>query len=222
MTKNKMQPLGDYREYPEEEMKKRSWQFYEKMKQRRTVRAFSDRPVDKSIMENCLRAAATAPSGANQQPWHFVVVSDPDVKKQIRTAAEKIEAQFYSQDATKNWVNDLAHLGTVPDKPFLEKAPFLIIVFSQVHGYSPAGEKKKHYYVLESVGIATGILITGLHHAGLATLTYTPAKMRFLNSILKRPSNEKPFMILVAGYPAKDAVVPVIEKKELKEIADFL
>ena len=151
-------------------MKKLSLQFYEKMKQRRTVRDFSEHPVDKSIIENCLRAASTAPSGANQQPWHFVVVSDLDVKRQIRKAAEEIETKFYSQDSTKNWVKDLEHLGTVPNKPFLEKAPFLITVFSQLHGYSQVGEKKKHYYVLESVGIATGMLITGLHHAGLATL----------------------------------------------------
>ncbi len=222
MTTNKMQPLSDYCKYPETEMKKLSLQFYEEMKQRRTVRDFSDHPVDKSIIENCLRAASTAPSGANQQPWYFVVVSDLDVKRQIRKAAEEIETKFYSQDSTKNWVKDLEHLGTVPNKPFLEKAPFLITVFSQLHGYSPAGKKKKHYYVLESVGIATGMLITGLHHAGLATLTYTPANMRFLNKILKRPSNEKPFMILVVGYPLEETFVPVIEKKELKDISEFL
>lgn len=217
-----MQPLSGYCKYPEAEMKKRSLQFYEEMKKRRTVRNFSEQPVDKSIIEDCLRAAATAPSGANQQPWHFVVVSDPDIKRKIREAAEEIETKFYSQDSTKKWVKDLEHLGTVPNKPFLEKAPFLITVFSQLHGYSPAGEKKKHYYVLESVGIAIGMLISGLHHAGLTTLTYTPANMRFLNKILDRPSNEKPFMILVAGYPSENTVVPVIEKKELKDIAEFL
>jgi iodotyrosine deiodinase len=196
--------------------------FYAKMSQRRTVRDFSDQPVDRSIIENCLRAAATAPSGANQQPWRFVVVSDPAVKRQIRTAAEKLEAEFYSKEATKNWVKELEHLGTIPSKPFLEKAPFLIVVFSQLYGYSPSGEKKKHYYVSESVGISTGMLITGLHHAGLASLTYTPVNMRFLNKILERPSNEKPFMILVVGYPSENAQVPAIEKKSLEGIAEFV
>jgi len=222
MTEKKMQPLIDYCNYPEAEMKKRSLDFYEQMRGRRTVRDFSDQPVDRHIIENCLRTASTAPSGANQQPWRFVAVSDPAVKKQIHKAAEKIEADFYSKDATKNWVNDLKHLGTGPNKPFLESAPFLIAIFSQLHGYSSTGEKKKHYYVSESVGIATGMLITALHHAGLVSLTYTPVNMRFLNKILERPSNEKPFMILVVGYPSENALVPLIQKKSLKDIAEFV
>lgn len=222
MADKKFHPLTDYRKYPEVEMKNRTLNFYSEMRRRRTVRDFSDQPVDKRIIENCLQAASTAPSGANQQPWRFVVVSDPAVKKQIRGAAEKVETNFYHKEGTKNWVKDLEHLGTIPSKPFLEKAPFLIAVFSQLYGISPSGEKQKHYYVSESVGIATGILIAGLHHAGLASLTYTPVNMRFLNKILKRPPNEKPFLILVVGYPAKDAVVPAIQKKSLKEIAEFV
>lgn len=207
--------------HPEAEMKKRAQAFYDEMKKRRSVRDFSTRPVDREVIETCIRAAGTAPSGANQQPWYFSVVSDAAVKKEIRTAAEKVEANFYTAKGTKAWVKDLEHLGTVPKKPFLEEAPFLIPIFSRIHGWSPGGEKIKHYYVLESVGIATGILITGLHHAGLATLTYTPANMRFLNRILQRPSNEKPFMILVVGYPSETSTVPDLEKKSLDEIADF-
>ena len=222
MVEKKFLTLTDYQRFPEMEMKKRSSEFYTEMKRRHTVRDFSDQPVDRGIIENCLRAAATAPSGANQQPWTFVAVSDPAVKRRIRDAAEKIEKKFYSKDATRKWVNDLEHLGTGPRKPFLETAPWLIAVFSQLYGYSANGEKKKHYYVLESMGIATGMLITGLHHAGLVSLTYTPADMRFLNKILSRPSNEKPFMILVAGYPSADALVPGIPKKSLEDIAEFI
>ena len=191
MAEKKFLRLTDYRKLPETEMKKRASEFYTEMKRRRTVRNFSDQPVDRGIIENCLRAAATAPSGANQQPWTFVAVSDPGIKKQIREAAEKIEKEFYSKEATRKWVKDLEHLGTTPSKPFLETAPWLIAVFSQLYGYSANGVKKKHYYVSESMGIATGMLITGLHHAGLVSLTYTPSNMRFLNKILSRPSNEK-------------------------------
>jgi len=214
--------LTGYRRLTASEMKKRAAAFYSEMARRRTVRDFSDEPVDRAVIEDCLRAASTAPSGANQQPWTFVVVSDPAVKKQIRQGAEKVEAAFYSKEATKGWVNDLKHLGTGPRKPFLEKAPYLIVIFSQLYGLLPDGEKQKHYYVLESVGIATGMLITALHHAGLISLTYTPASMRFLNPILSRPKNEKAFMILVAGYPAEDARVPVLEKKALEDIAVFV
>jgi len=222
MAEKKFLSLTDYCKYPEAEMKKRALDFYAEMRRRRTVRHFSDQPVDRSIIENCLRAASTAPSGANQQPWSFIVVSDQAVKRQIREAAEKIEKEFYSKEATKKWVNALEHLGTIPSKPFLETAPYLIAIFSQLYGYSASGEKTKHYYVSESVGIATGMLITGLHHAGLVSLTYTPANMRFLNKILARPSNEKPFMILVVGYPSENALVPAIQKKSLENIAEFV
>ena len=222
MTEEKFMSLADYFKYPEAEMKKRASDFYAEMKRRRTVRNFSAQPVDRSIIENCLRTAGTAPSGANQQPWRYIIVSDQAVKRQIREAAEKIEKEFYSKEATKKWVNALQHLGTGPMKPFLENAPYLIAIFSQLYSYSSDGEKKKHYYVSESVGIATGILITAFHHAGLASLTYTPANMRFLNKILKRPSNEKPFMILVVGYPSKNALVPAIQKKSLEDMAEFV
>jgi len=222
MAEKKFLSLTDYCKYPEAEMKKRALDFYAEMRRRRTVRHFSDQPVDRSIIENCLRAASTAPSGANQQPWSFIVVSDQAVKRQIREAAEKIEKEFYSKEATKKWVNALEHLGTIPSKPFLETAPYLIAIFSQLYGYSASGEKTKHYYVSESVGIATGMLITGLHHAGLVSLTYTPVNMRFLNKILARPSNEKPFMILVVGYPSENALVPAIQKKSLENIAEFV
>ncbi len=214
--------LTDYRRYPEGEMRRRASQFYAEMARRRSVRDFSDRPIDRTIIEDCLKAASTAPSGANQQPWRFIVVSDPTVKRQIREAAEQVEKEFYTQESTKKWVSALDHLGTVPSKPFLETAPYLIVIFSQLYNYCTNGEKNKHYYVWESVGIATGMLVTALHHAGLVSLTYTPSRMRFLNRILSRPSNEKPFMILVVGYPSEDAVVPAIRKKPIEDIAQFI
>jgi iodotyrosine deiodinase len=222
MVEKTFLPLIGYREYPEAEMKARASGFYKEMMRRRTVRQFSDRPVDRSIIEDCLRTASTAPSGANQQPWSFIVVSDASIKRRIREAAEAVEQEFYSKPATKNWVKALDHLGTGPSKPFLEVAPYLIAIFSQRYSYSSSGEIKKHYYTAESVGIATGMLITALHHAGLVSQTYTPSRMRFLNKILSRPSNEKPFMILVVGYPSKDAVVPAIQKKSLEDIAVFI
>ena len=222
MVEKKFLPLIDYCEYPEAEMKRRASEFYKEMVRRRTVRHFSDRPVDRSIIEDCLRTASTAPSGANQQPWSFIVVSDLSVKRRIREAAETVEQEFYSKEATKKWVKALDHLGTGPSKPFLEIAPYLIAIFSQLYTYSPSGEKRKHYYVSESVGIATGMLITALHHAGLVSQTYTPSRMRFLNKILSRPLNEKPFMILVVGYPSEDAVVPAIQRKSIEDIAVFI
>lgn len=222
MTKPKLIPYSKYREYPLEEMKSRSEEFLHDIQRRRTVRDFSDRTVPREIIENCLEAAATAPSGANRQPWHFVVVSNPAIKKEIRIAAEKEEREFYAHRAPTEWLEALAPLGTNEEKPFLEAAPFLIVIFSQSYEVAPGGTKLKNYYVQESVGIAAGILITALHHSGLATLTHTPAPMKFLNKILNRPPNEKPFLILVVGYPAKDARVPAITKKELSEIADFI
>lgn len=215
-------PLSTYREYPVEEMTARAESFYEEIRGRRTVRAFADRPVDQAIIEHCLRAAGTAPNGANLQPWHFVVVSDPMVKRQIRLAAEAEEREFYGGRAPQEWLDALAPIGTDAHKPFLETAPYLIAIFAQAHGVGADGGKIKHYYVTESVGIATGILITALHHAGLATLTHTPSPMGFLNEILGRPANERPFLLLVVGYPAADATVPQITKKSLDEFVSFV
>ena len=222
MSKYSFIQLNDFKEYSPEEMIKRSEIFYNQIKQRRTVRDFSDKPVSKEVIENCIRAAGTAPSGANLQPWHFVVVSDLKIKKQIRVAAEKEEQEFYTNRAPKEWLNALAPLGTDEQKPFLEKAPNLIAIFSKSYDLLPDGRKVKQYYSQESVGIACGILITAIHNAGLVSLTHTPSPMNFLNQILGRPNNERPFLLLVVGYPAKDAKVPNIKKKQLEEIASFI
>jgi nitroreductase len=203
-------------------MQARASTFYDEMRRRRTVREFSDRPVPRSVIEACLRTAGTAPSGANQQPWHFVAVSDPAVKSHIRQAAEAEEREFYERRASQEWLDALAPLGTDAHKPFLEIAPYLIAIFAQTYGMGADGGKIKHYYVTESVGIATGLLIAALHHAGLATLTHTPSPMGFLNEILGRPANERPFLLLVVGYPAENAQVPAITKKALEEIATFV
>lgn len=222
MTKPQFVPLANYREYPLEEMKQRAAAFHADMQRRRTVRHFSDRAVPREIIEDCLRAAATAPSGAHMQPWHFVVVTDAVVKRQIRQAAEEEEREFYNTYAPQEWLEALAPLGTDEHKPFLETAPYLIVIFAQRYGLLPNEGKIKHYYVSESVGIATGILITAIHQAGLVSLTYTPGSMGFLNGILGRPDNERPFLILVVGYPADDAVVPDLRRKSLQEIAAFI
>jgi len=221
VSKVRFRPLSEYVRYDEEEMRRRSAEFLEQARRRRTVRQFSDRPVPAGVIENCLRAAATAPSGANMQPWHFVVVTDPEVKSRIRTAAEEEERRFYRERAPQEWLDALAPLGTDENKPFLETAPVLIAIFAEKYGEKPGGGRVKHYYVTESVGIATGILITALHHAGLATLTHTPSPMGFLNRILGRPSNESAFLLLVAGYPAEGARVPVISKKDLEQFVSF-
>jgi iodotyrosine deiodinase len=213
-------PLA-FQSYPLEEMQQRSLEFLREIQRRRTVRDYSDRPVPRSIIENCLLAAGTAPNGANQQPWHFVVVSDPEVKHRIRVAAEAEEQEFYGGRAPQEWLDALKPFGTNASKPYLDVAPYLIAIFAQSYEVSPEGERLKHYYVNESVGIATGFLIAALHHAGLATLTHTPSPMNFLNEILGRPNHERPFLLLVAGYPAEDASVPVITKKSLEEIATF-
>ncbi|GIV58316.1 MAG: oxidoreductase [Rhodothermaceae bacterium] len=215
-------PLPDYPRYEEEEMIRRARSFYERMQRRRTVRQFSDRPVPHEVIRWCLRAAGTAPSGANRQPWHFVVVTDPERKRQIREAAEAEERAFYRERAPKAWLEALAPLGTDEHKPFLETAPCLIAIFAERYRVGPDGEKQKNYYVQESVGLATGMLITGLHQAGLATLTHTPSPMRFLNELLGRPENEHPFLLLVVGYPAEDAVVPAITRKPLEEIVSWV
>jgi iodotyrosine deiodinase len=215
-------PLSDYPHYPPEEMQARADGFYAEMKTRRTIRQFSDHLVPVEIIAACLRAAGTAPSGANMQPWHFVVVSDAGLKRRIRLAAEAEEHEFYTRRATPEWLEALAPLGTDENKPFLEFAPYLIAIFVQRYRLLPDGSQVKHYYAHESVGIATGILITALHHCGLATLTHTPSPMNFLNQILQRPENERPFLLLVTGYPAAEALVPLITKKSLSEIATFL
>ena len=214
--------LPDYREYSTEEMKRRASEFHAEARRRRTVREFSSRPVPREIIEDCLRAAGTAPNGANMQPWHFVVVSDPAVKRKIREAAEKEEHEFYHGRAPQEWLDALAPLGTNEHKPFLEAAPYLIVIFAETYGVLPDGRKVKHYYAQESVGIATGILITAIHHAGLASLTHTPSPMGFLNELLGRPPQERPFLILVVGYPAKSATVPAITKRPLEDIATFM
>ncbi|AOS96713.1 hypothetical protein AUP74_01253 [Microbulbifer aggregans] len=206
----------------EEEMARRSGDFFARMKQRRSVRDFSDKSVPRRVIEDAIRTAGSAPSGANMQPWHFSVVSSPDLKRQIRIAAEEEEREFYQRRASAEWLDALAPLGTDAHKPFLETAPWLIVVFLKKFSSSDSGERLKNYYTAESVGIATGMLIAALHNAGVATLTHTPSPMKFLNEILGRPSTEKPYMILVAGLPAEGVEVPAIEKKPLEEIADFL
>jgi len=215
-------PLEQYREFPIEEMRERVEAFYRDLDRRRTVREFADRPVPRDIIETALQAANTAPSGANLQPWHFCVVSDPETKKKIREAAEVEEREFYEHRASEEWLAALEPLGTNEHKPFLERAPYLIAVFLQKFGELPDGRKVKHYYPTESTGLATGILITALHRAGLATLTHTPSPMKFLNEILGRPKSERPFLLLVVGYPAHDARVPDIERKKLEEFTSWV
>ena len=222
MLKANFQPLSSYIEYPIEEMKQRATAFRKEMQRRRTVRNFSDRPIPREIIEECLLTAGTAPNGANLQPWHFIVVSDPRVKREIRIAAEQEEAEFYHRRAPQEWLDALAVIGTDERKPFLDTAPYLIAIFGKNHSELPDGRRVKNYYVNESVGIAAGMLITAIHNAGLVSLTHTPSPMGFLNDILHLPPDEKPFLLLVVGYPAEDAQVPVIQKKSLEEIATFL
>jgi iodotyrosine deiodinase len=212
----------DFHEYPPEEMQRRAADFRAEMQRRRSVRDFADRPVPRIIIEDCLRTAGSAPSGANMQPWHFVAVAEPSVKKKIRDAAEEEEREFYANRAPDEWLDALAPLGTDASKPFLETAPCLIAIFAQRYGLDPDGARTKHYYIQESVGIATGLLIAALHRAGLATLTHTPSPMNFLNEILDRPENERPFLLLVVGYPTPDAQVPDIQRKPLDAIVTFV
>lgn len=214
-------PLTTFVERSPEDMKARAREFYEEIRRRRTVRAFSARPVPREVIEDCLRAAGTAPSGANLQPWHFVVVTAPEVKKKIREAAEVEERDFYSGKAPQEWLDALAPLGTDAVKAYLETAPCLIAVFAQNYALLEDGRRVKNYYVTESVGIALGFLIAALHHAGLATLTHTPSPMGFLSEVLGRPANERAYLLLVAGYPADDVHVPDLAKKPLDEIATF-
>jgi len=217
-----MVPLSDHQELTPEEMSEAAQAFLDHMRRRRTVRDFSDRPVPRAIIERCLLAAGTAPNGANRQPWRFVAVSDPEIKRKIRVDAEKEERAFYRHKAPPEWIEALEHLGTDEHKPFLETAPCLIAIFAQRYEVLPDGSHAKNYYVVESVGIAAGILITALHHAGLVSLTHTPSPMNFLNTLLDRPANERPFLLLVVGYPSEDATVPAITKKSLDAIATFI
>ncbi len=216
-------PLSGYQELPPVEMLEQARRFADQMQRRRTVRDFAPRPVPRALIEECLRAAGSAPSGANQQPWHFVAVSDPGVKRRIREAAESEEREFYEHRAPPEWLEVLRPLGTDSNKPFLEDAPWLIAVFIRRFERLPDGSKRKHYYTDESVGLATGLLLAAIHHAGLVSLTHTPSPMKFLNEILGRPKDiERPFLLLVVGYPAVDAKVPDISRKPLAEMSTFV
>jgi len=218
-------PLSDFIEYPQNEMLEKATENYENIKRRHSIRSFSDRPVPKEIIETCLKAAATAPSGANHQPWHFVAIHSADIKKQIRIEAENLEKSFYEGRAGEEWLDALKPLGTDASKPYLESAPWLIAIFSQKKGGIHAQDNNQNYYVHESVGIATGFLIQALHHSGLVTLTHTPKPMSFLTKICNRnPDNERPYMLLIAGYPADDATVPdhALVKKDLSEVSSFI
>ena len=212
----------DFKFFSKEEMLSRSKFFLGEIANRRTVREFSNRDVPIEIIENCIKSAATAPSGANKQPWQFVVVQDTNVKVKIRQAAEKEEKEFYGHRATKEWLDDLNQFGTDWQKPFLEIAPYLIVVFRQVYDLEENGSQRKNYYVNESVGIASGFLLAALHHVGLATLTHTPSPMNFLGKILNRPPNEKAFLLIPVGYPAADTTVPELIKKPLEEVSTIV
>jgi iodotyrosine deiodinase len=215
-------PAPLVQERSDDELLREARRFCETMQRRRTIREFSDRAVPRKVIESCLQGAGTAPSGANLQPWHFVAVSDPALKHEIRVAAEAEEREFYAHRAPKAWLDALAPLGTDSNKPFLEVAPWLIAVFAQPVRILADGSRSPTYYAIESVGIATGIMVTALHTCGLSALTHTPSPMGFLNRILGRPSHEKPFVLLVVGRAAKHARVPDIGRKRLNEISSFL
>lgn len=219
-----LEPLPDHRRYQEAEMEARARNFHAEIRRRRTVREFAPDPVPRAVVEQAILAAGTAPSGANMQPWHFAVVEDRGARRRLREEAEVEERAFYAGKAPPEWLEALAPLGTDADKPFLETAPVVIAVFAERFGVTPSGAKVKHYYVPESVGIATGFLIAALHHAGLVTLTHTPSPMGFLNAICRRPASEKPYLILVAGHPAEGCRVPVAGgiKKPLEAIASWV
>ena len=211
-------PLSDYREFSADEMQSRAADFYAELSRRRTIREFSSRSIDPAVIDQCIAAAGTAPSGANMQPWHFVVVTDPEIKSRMRVAAEDEEREFYENRAPQEWLDALAPLGTDEHKPFLEEAPVLIAVFARRWDETEDGRKVKQYYATESVGLATGMLIAAVHHAGLASLTHTPSPMGFMNDILGRPRNETPFLLLVVGYPEDGCQVPDITRKSVDEI----
>jgi iodotyrosine deiodinase len=222
MTRPRFVPAPKIDTRSDDELLRRAREFYEMMQKRRTIRDFSERPVPREVIEYCIHAAGTAPSGANLQPWHFVAISDPALKHEIRIAAEKEEKEFYAHRAPKAWLEALAPLGTDSRKPFLEIAPWLIAVFAQPFRILADGTRSPTYYAIESVGIATGILVTAVHSCGLVSLTHTPNPMGFLNRILDRPSHEKPFVLLVVGHPAENALVPGIGRKSLGEICSFV
>ncbi len=217
-------PLAGYPHRSDEDLIARATAFQTRMSQRRSVREFDPRPVPRAVVEAALLTAGSAPSGANHQPWFFVVIDSAEARGRIRAAAEAEEREFYETKAPQEWLDALAPLGTDPDKAFLDIAPVLIAVFAQKRGGPRPGDDRKNYYVAESVGIATGLLIAALHQAGLATLTHTPAPMGFLNEICGRPANEKPFMLMVAGHPAVDATVPTaaLDKKPLDAVAAWI
>ncbi|NNL54737.1 MAG: nitroreductase family protein [Woeseia sp.] len=221
MSEAKFIELENWREYPPEEMRARLEEFYEDLRRRRTVRDFSSRAVPRELIETALKIAGTAPSGANLQPWHFVVIGSAATKARIREAAEAEEKEFYEHRASPEWLEALRPLGTDTNKPFLETAPWLIAVFLKKFDVRPDGGKVKHYYPSESTGLATGLLITALHRAGLVCLTHTPSPMAFLNEILGRPKSERPFLLLVTGYPAKGARVPDVSRKPLEDYVSF-
>ena len=212
----------EFRSYSEAEMEARAQAFFELMRRRHSTRDFADKAVPREVIEACLKTAGRAPSGANQQPWHFAVVFDPDLKHDIRLAAEEEERAFYQTRASEEWLDALAPLGTNADKSFIDRAGCLIVIFAQAYGLG-GEDKVKHYYVQESVGIATGFLIAALHNAGLACLTHTPSPMNFLAQILERPKNERAYINLVVGYPAADARVPkhALAKKALSDFVSF-
>ncbi|MFT5253030.1 MAG: iodotyrosine deiodinase [Flavobacteriales bacterium] len=203
------------------EMIENAQSFYEKMENRRSVREFSDRPIAREIIENIIKTASTAPSGAHKQPWTFCVIANPEMKKQIRIAAEEEERASYESRMSNEWLDDLKPLGTDWQKPFLEIAPYLIIVFRRIYEFGPEGKKKNNYYVQESVGLATGFLLAAIHDAGLVSLTHTPSPMNFISKILNRPENEKPFLLIPVGYPAAECWVPDLERKGIDEICVF-
>lgn len=221
MTIVRYEPLAFSAIEPTESLA-RAEAFLATMRRRRTVRDFSTAPVPRELIEKAILTAGTAPSGANQQPWTFACISNPDVKKRIREAAEEEEKAFYAGRAGEEWLGALAHLGTNWQKPFLETAPWLIAIFGQRWGTDPQGQKVKHYYVPESIGIAAGLLIASLHNAGIATLTHTPSPMGFLNGICNRPESEKAYILLVVGYPSDGCQVPVIQKKDLADISVWI
>ncbi len=217
-------PHSQFIEYPETEMREKAQAFYKDIQRRRTIREFSDRPVPRDIIETCLLAAGTAPSGANLQPWQFVVVEDMATKERIKVAAEDEEREFYNGKAPQEWLDALEPLGTDEHKDFLTIAPYLIAIFAKSYDQLPDGRKVKNYYVTESVGLAAGTLITALHQCGLASLTHTPSPMGFLNEILDRPKNERALILLIVGYPADDCEIPskAKQKKALDQIATFI
>jgi iodotyrosine deiodinase len=225
MTEKKTRIVGGFEhilyrpvEYSPEEMSGRARDFYEFINGRRSVRDFSERPVPENVILNIIRAAGTAPSGANKQPWTFCLVGNGEIKKKIRQAAEKEESENYKSRMSPEWLEDLKRIGTDSHKPFLENAPWLIVVFRKIYELTEVGAKKNNYYVTESVGLACGILLTAIHHAGLVALTHTPSPMNFLSEILHRPENERPFLLIPVGYPAEETYVPDISRKPLNEI----